>query len=121
MIIKLNVDGSINILPQRIPEHLSETYIEYIYPENAGFLHPILRWGEGVYEGDNIYITKTDFNFDMSVDLVHNGVVVNTYTHTGDPKIFISYGLTTFIPDLIEYIKLLEKENRELKERGDLI
>lgn len=121
MIIKLNVDGSIKVLPQLVPEHLSEIYIEYIYPENIGYLKPVLRWGAGIYEGDNIYIKKTDLNFEMTVDLMFKDKIINTYTHVGEPEIFISYGLTTVAPNIIEYVKELEKENRELKERGDLI
>lgn len=121
MIIKLNTDSSITVVPQSVPENLKSIRVSYIFPKGLNHLKPILTWGGEVFEGNNMYISKTNTKFDMKVVLYNGEEVYKTYKTKEEPSLFVCYGIYNIRPDIIEYIKALEKENKELKERGDII
>lgn len=122
MKIKLNLDGTISIKPMKVPENLKSVHISYVFPKGLNYLQPMLIWGGEVFEGDNIRISKGSTFFDMKVILFNsNGEHVREYLLEEEPDMYIGYGIKTIAPDILAYIRELEKENKRLKEKGDLI
>lgn len=122
MIIKLNLDGTITIKPMKVPENLESVRISYVFPKGLDYLQPMLVWGGEVFEGNNLRISKKPPYFDMVVHLFNaNGEHVREYVLKETPDLYIGYGIKTLSPDIIAYIQELEKENKDLKEKGDLI
>ena len=121
MIIELNTDSTITIVPQRVPEDLESVYVSYIFPKGLNFLHPVLTWGGVNYPGNNIYIEKTSTNFAMKVTLYNETEVYKEDELQEEPRLYVGYNIQTIEPDLIKQLRELEEENRMLKERGDII
>ena len=58
----------------------------------------------------------------MRVVLYDNGMLYKTYNLvTANPELYIGYGINMIRPNILEYIAQLEKENKDLKERGDVV
>lgn len=121
MIIKLNVDGTATVVPQKVPEDLESVRISYVFPKGVNFLHPVLTWGGVDYPGDNVYIKKTSTNFEMKVTLYSGNEVYKEYTVLEQPRLYVGYNIQKIEPDLIKELQELREENRALKERGDII
>lgn len=121
MIIRLNTDSTITIEPQKVPEDLASVYVSYIFPKGLNFLQPVLTWGGIRYPGNNIYIEKAPTNFRMKVTLYDGVNVYKEYRLKETPRLYIGYNINNIEPDIIKYLRELEEENRELKERGDII
>lgn len=121
MIIKLNSDGTIDIMPQTVPESLDSVFIAYIFPKGLNHLRPVLTWGGVQYEGQNKYISKAPTNFDMKVSLYNGNELYKEYKSTTKPTLYIGYNIELIQPDICKYISKLEKEVKDLKERGDII
>lgn len=121
MIIKLNSNSTATVVPQEVPENLNNIYISYVFPKGLNHLRPVLVWGGETYEGNNIYIKKTNLSFDFKVTLYDGEEVYKVYKSEATPHLFIAYNINRLEPNLINYIKELEQENKELKERGDIV
>lgn len=124
MIIKLKPNGTLEVLPQAVPEFSENILIEYIMPKGLNHLQAVLQWGTDKFIGNNIRITKNPTNlFPFKVTLYDGDDIYKTYTlqenqiaHT-----YIGYNILKLHPNIIKYVEDLEKENKELRERGDVI
>lgn len=121
MIIKLNSNGTIDIEPQVVPESLDNVLISYIFPRGLNHLKPVLTWGGVKYEGQNVYISKTPTRFDMKVSLYDGTEVYKEYRTSEVPTLYVGYHIERIQPDILRRVKELEKEVKDLKERGDII
>jgi len=121
MIIKLNSNGTIDILPQAVPESLDNVFITYIFPKGLNHLKPVLTWGGVQYEGQNKCISKTPTKFDMKVSLYNGDELYKEYTTTIKPTLYVGYNIELIQPDICKYVNKLEQEVKTLKERGDVI
>lgn len=123
MILKLNTNGTITVKPTAVPESMDHIVLSYEYPQGLAHLEPVLHWGFQKYYGDDIIISKkADNNYQMRVVLYDNGMLYKTYNLVvANPELYIGYGINTIRPNILEYIAQLEKENKALKERGDVV
>jgi hypothetical protein len=121
MIIKLNTDGTITIEPRPIPEPLDRVYISYVLPKGFNHLRPVLDWGGVLYEGQDVYISKSPTKFNMKVTLYNGEEVHKVYKTKATPQLYIGYDINCIRRDLLCCLERLERENQELKERGDII
>ena len=121
MILVLKNNGTIEVKPSAVPENLNNVYIEYVYPKGMAHLRPVLTWGKETFEGDNIYINKQPTSFQMFVDLYNGTQHYKRYELKRQPQLYIGYNVEVLHPDIINHLESLEKENKELKERGDII
>lgn len=121
MIIKLNSNGSIDILPQSVPEPLDRVFISYIFPKGLNHLRPVLTWGNVDYEGQNKCISKSAVGFDMKVTLYNGNEFYQEFKTTHEPLLYVGYNIELIQPDICAYVSKLEKEIKNLKERGDII
>jgi hypothetical protein len=121
MIIKLNTDGTITIEPRRIPEPLENIYIAYKFPKGLNHLKPVLNWGGVIYEGQNKHIKKSASDFEMKVTLYSGTEIFKEYKGLAVPQLFLSYHVDDIEPDLLAQLRRLEQENKELKERGEIV
>lgn len=121
MIIKLNSNGSIDIVPQVVPESLDSVLISYVFPTGLNHLKPVLTWGGVRYEGQNIYISKVSTKFDMKVSLYNGNELYKEYRASTQPTLYIGYNIERIQPDIFKHMQELEQEVKDLKERGDII
>lgn len=121
MIIKLNIDGTLHVLPRAVPEPLEDVHISYIFPKGLNHLKPVLTWGGEDYEGNNIRIKKEPSDFKMIVTLYNENSVFKKYYSSEAPKLYIGYHIEKLEPNLLKRLLELELENKELKERGDIL
>ena len=121
MIIKLNIDGTITIEPRPVPEPLDNVYISYIFPKGLNHLRPVLNWGGTIYEGQNVHIKKVPDKYGMKVTLYNGDEVFKVYKTEEVPQLYIGYHIKYVEPNLLARLKELELENKELRERGDII
>lgn len=121
MIIRLNTDGTITIVPRRIPEPIDNIYLQYEFPKGLNHLRPVLIWGGVKYEGQNKHISKAPIKFDMRVILYNGDAIFKEYYKEESPQLFVGYDIEQIEPDLLNRLNELELENQTLKERGDII
>lgn len=121
MIIKLNKDGTIDIEPRAIPEPLDNVYLSYVFPKGLNHLRPVLNWGGVLYEGQEKYIAKSLGKFDIKVTLYDGAEVYKVYKTKETPQMYIGYRINHIEPNLLKKLRALEIENKDLKERGDII
>jgi hypothetical protein len=121
MILRLNLNGTITIEPQKVPEDLKSVYISYVYPKGLNHLRTVLTWGGQDYEGNDMYIKKTPTRFDMKVTLYNGQAIFKEYRAQLEPALYVGYNIKAIEPDIVEYIKKLEQEVKRLKEWGDVV
>jgi len=121
MILKLNTDGTIEVLPQAVPEDLRNDYLTYIFPKGLNHLRPVLLWGGQRFEGHNKYIQKANDTFAIKVQLFNGTELFKEYRLYKEPSLYIGYNVEQLEPNLLKRIQDLETENRTLKEKGDIL
>jgi hypothetical protein len=121
MIIKLNKDSTITVMPREVPENLNNVFISYIFPKGLNHLQPVLIWGTEVFEGQNRCVSKSPTGFNMKVILYDGKQVYKEYKSDVVPELYVGYNIELLEPNLCKYVRALEKEVTELKEKGDVL
>lgn len=122
MILKLR-DGKIIIGDNRIPSETSGTYITYEYELGTNHYDTVLTIEGRLYYGKNPKV-QLDFNkpyINLKVELYDtNHKLMRVYTGSYHYLKLCLLGNMNLI-DIYNELKLLYNENRELKEKGEVI
>lgn len=122
MILKLN-KKTIEVFQNNVPDNIHKVDITYEFELGTNHLTPVLEINNKQFIGNNIVI-DLDYPHDyinLQVKLIDvHGNIVKLYTGT-----FIYYkmciiGDQRFI-DIFHELRRLYKENKELKEKGEVI